>query len=253
VRVTVVGSADAFNSAGRGHSCYLLEHTAGGPVMVDFGATALAGLRRLGRSPLELDGLAITHLHGDHIGALPFLFIDALFNERRERPFRVVGPLGTRDRIQALLEVAYGPVAEVELPFQLDLVELRPGDSAELAGFHVEGFAADHMDPPEQPLCLRFRSSDRSVAFSGDTSMCAGLLNAASDVDLLVAECTGLRHPIGRHCAWEDWVDVLPELTARRVLLTHLGANVRASAEHGDLWVEGVDLAFADDGQVYEI
>lgn len=222
--------------------------------MVDFGATALAGLRRLGRAPLELDGLLITHLHGDHIGALPFFIIDAMFNARRERPLRVVGPVGTRERIRALLRVTYGPIADAPLPFELDLVELAPGEQSEVAGLQVRGFAADHMDPPEQPLCLRVESrAGRSVAFSGDTSMCDGLLDAASAVDLLVAECTGLAHPVGRHCAWEDWVDVLPRLTARRVLLTHLGADVRAAADRGALQSPGVDLSFADDGAVFEV
>lgn len=248
VQLTVVGSADAFNSAGRGHSCYLVEDDGAGPVMVDFGATALAGLRRVGRLPTELDALLITHLHGDHIGGLPFFTIDALFNARRERPLRIAGPEGTRARLHELFRVAYGPLAEVELPFSLRIDEYPPGARFELAGFEVHTFEADHMDPPERPLCLRVERGGRAVAFSGDTSMCPGLLEAADGVDLLVAECTGLRHPIGRHCAWEDWERALPRLTARRVLLTHLGADVRAAAEAGALTVDGVDLGFADDG-----
>src|SRR5438270_443475 len=68
MRLTIVGSADAFNAVGRSHSCYLLEG-AERPLMVDFGATALSALRRLGREPTDLGGLALTHLHGDHIGA----------------------------------------------------------------------------------------------------------------------------------------------------------------------------------------
>ena len=42
MRLTVLGSADAFTSAGRGHSCYWLDGAASRPVVVDFGGTALA-------------------------------------------------------------------------------------------------------------------------------------------------------------------------------------------------------------------
>ena len=68
MKLTVIGSADAFNSAGRGNSCYVLESADAGKVMIDFGPTALLGLRRQGIQPNELSGVVFTHLHGDHIG-----------------------------------------------------------------------------------------------------------------------------------------------------------------------------------------
>jgi ribonuclease BN (tRNA processing enzyme) len=254
VLLTVVGSADAFNSAGRGHSCYIVQEQDAGPIMVDFGATALAGLKRLGRRPTDIRGFAITHLHGDHIAGFAFSWIDALFNQRRTKPLSIVGPLGTRDRLDDLLRTTYGPIADLDLPFELTIEEIAPGASASLCGFEVSAFEADHMDPPERPLCLRVSApSGRTVAFSGDTQMSAGLLEAAEGVDLLVAECTGLRHPVGRHCAWEDWVRVLPTLTARRVLFSHLGEDVRAAAEREELTVDGADFSFADDGQVVRL
>jgi hypothetical protein len=57
-RLTVVGSSDAFNAAGRCHSCYLLEGDGAGPLMIDFGATALYALRKIGRSAAEVRGFA---------------------------------------------------------------------------------------------------------------------------------------------------------------------------------------------------
>jgi len=223
--------------------------------MVDFGATALSGMRRIGREPHELAALAFTHLHGDHIGGLPFLWIDSLFNRRRTEPLEILGPVGTQQRLTTLLEVTYGrSIAEVSLPFELSFTEIAPNEGRELAGFRVDGFPADHMDPPEQPLCLRIESPDgRKLAFSGDTAMCEGLMDASRGVDLLVAECTGLAHPVGRHCAWEDWAGVLPHLDARSVLLTHLGEHVRAAAERGELTAGGVALSFADDGRMIEL
>ncbi len=35
MRLTVVGSSDAFNSLGRSHSSYLLEGDGVGPIMID--------------------------------------------------------------------------------------------------------------------------------------------------------------------------------------------------------------------------
>ena len=50
MKLTVIGSSDAFNSAGRGHSCYWLHEQGNAPFMVDFGCTALMTIQALGRS-----------------------------------------------------------------------------------------------------------------------------------------------------------------------------------------------------------
>jgi ribonuclease BN (tRNA processing enzyme) len=255
VRVTVVGSADAFNSLGRAHSCYLVEGEGCGPAMIDFGATALSALRRARREPTEIEAFIITHLHGDHIGGFPFLLIDGMFNEVRTRRMHVVGPLGTKSQLDAQLRVAYGVVADFRRPYELDIEELAPGESTNAAGFEVRAFAAAHMDPPDAPLCLRLVGPDgRSVAFSGDTEMCEGLFSAADGADLLIAECTGMRPPAGRHCTWDQWHEQLPRIRAKRVLLSHLGKDVR---ERVPVLLEemrmGPRLAFADDGQIIPV
>jgi ribonuclease BN (tRNA processing enzyme) len=212
-------------------------------------------LRRVGRSPIEIRGIAITHLHGDHIGGFPFLVIDGMFNEIRSERLSVVGPTGATERIERFVEAAYGDVVDKDKPFELALTEIAPGAEVELCGARLRGFAARHMDPPEQPLCLRFElPGGVAVAFSGDTAMCAGLFEAADGADLLVAECSALAPPCGRHCSWQDWREALPRVGARRVLLTHLGRSVRESI--AALLAEApadVDLAFADDGLVVEL
>lgn len=255
MKLTVVGSSDAFNAAGRGHSCFWLEGPGFGPIMVDFGATALAALRRLGRNPLDLEGVAVTHLHADHVGGFPFLLIDGMFNAVRTRPLQVVGPVGTATCIESGLQVAYSDVAHLDKPYELRFQELVPGEQGTLAGAKVVAFAADHMDPPDQPLCLRIETPNgKAIAFSGDSTMGEGLLSVADGTDLLVGECSCVSAPCGRHCTWDDWLAVLPKLSTPRVLFTHLNGEVRQRAD--ELLAAapgGKELRFADDGLQLEL
>jgi ribonuclease BN (tRNA processing enzyme) len=254
-KLTVIGSGDAFNAGGRGHSCYLLEGEGFGPLMVDFGATALAGLRRCGREPTEIRGFAITHLHGDHVGGWPYLIIDGMFNAPRRSLLDVVGPLGVEERLEALLGVTYGDLSDHPRPFASRFREIEPGGAQSVAGTRVEGFAAEHMDAPERPLCLRVTTpSVKVVAFSGDTALNDGLRSAAAAADLLVAECSCLAHPCGRHSTWQDWRTELGGIGARRVLFTHLGREVRARVEELARQLPGAPPAgFADDGMIVEL
>lgn len=256
MQVTVVGSGDAFNASGRLHSCYLIEGTRLKPTMVDFGATALAGLHQIGRKACNIETFTFTHLHGDHIGGIPFLIIDSTFSDVRSTPLRFVGPIGLEKTIRALLELTYG-LEFLKYPTapQLIFEEIQPGHTRLLNGMALKTFPAAHMDPPHQPLCLRFEASTgESIAFSGDTEMAEGLRNAAHQVDLLIAECSALAPPAGRHCTWEDWKQELPTMTAKRVVLTHLGRAVReASTKLLANAPPGPRLDFADDGMVLEV
>ena len=255
MKLTVIGSADAFNSAGRGHSCYVLESEGLGMLMVDFGPTALAGLRRAKIRPSELSAVALTHLHGDHAAGLPFLLIDALFNDPRSEPLPLLGPPRTRQTLDALVDAMYPDVKSDLARLSLEIREFAPGDESALAGYVVRAFAADHMKAPHQPLCLRITDpAGASVAFSGDTRLCPGLFEAADGVDLLVAECTRLAPPAGSHCTWQEWQEAFGRVRARAVLFTHLGADVRERLPGLKRQAGvGIPVDFADDGMVLHV
>src|SRR5262249_46224011 len=96
VRLRFLGSGDAFASGGRSHTCFLLD---GGlePLLIDCGPTALVALKREHIDPASIGTVALSHLHGDHFGGLPWLVLDGQFADRT-RPLLVGGPPGTETR-----------------------------------------------------------------------------------------------------------------------------------------------------------
>ena len=97
MRVRFVGSGDAFGSGGRWQTCIHLADE-GHVLLVDCGATSLVALKAQGLDPNAVGAVAVTHLHGDHFGGLPFLILDGQFSHR-SAPLLVAGPPGIRGRL----------------------------------------------------------------------------------------------------------------------------------------------------------
>ena len=219
MKITALGSGDAFCSSGRGHTCWLVDDERG-TYAVDFGATALLSLKRLGRDPDAIGAIHFTHLHGDHTAGWPFLLVDAVYRSGRKAPLLVSGPAGTAARLQALWAACYAGAANRPLPFALEVWELAPGDAIELLGRPVRAFRALHMRPPDLALCLRIGP----VAFTGDTAAIPeGLCEGA---EALCAECTLLGESSDQHIGWETLRRDPPRVP--RILLGHLGSEARA-------------------------
>ena len=95
VTVTFVGSGDAFGSGGRFQTCILID-APGTRIVIDFGASSLVALNKMGIEHNTIETILLTHLHGDHCGGIPFILMDAILGAKRQTPLAIVGPRETK-------------------------------------------------------------------------------------------------------------------------------------------------------------
>ena len=100
MKITIVGCGDAFGSGGRLNTCFHVE-TNDKSFLIDCGATALPGLKRLGIARNPIDLILVTHFHADHVGGIPPFILDAQFLSRRTADLTIAGPPGLADGIRA--------------------------------------------------------------------------------------------------------------------------------------------------------
>jgi hypothetical protein len=172
VQVRFVGCGDAFGSGGRGQTCIMVR-AAGQVMLVDCGATILSALRSQGLDPQAVDTVAVTHLHGDHFGGLPFLILDGQFR-RRTAPLRIIGPPGTAARLASAMETLFPGSSSVGRRFDVEVSELTPGGSIRAGGLLVRGWEVVHANGAP-PLALRVEDGrsrhTRLTSLSATTSI----------------------------------------------------------------------------------
>ena len=191
MRVTVVGSGDAFGSGGRFQTCIALgpEDAAGeSHTLVDCRATSLVALKQQGFDPNSIRTVLITHLHADHFGGLPFLILDGQFRRRRQ-DLTVVGAPGTRQRLNEALEVCFPGSSSVERRFAVHVVEHVERTPLLVDGLTVVPFEVRHAaGAPAYALRVENADSGAALAYSGDTEWIDALVDASNGTGLFLCE-----------------------------------------------------------------
>lgn len=257
MRLTIVGSGDAFGSGGRFNTCFHVQ-SADTTVLIDCGASSLVALNARGLALDRIDAIIISHLHGDHFGGLPFLLIEAQHLSRRVRPLVIAGPPGTRARLDAALEVLFPTATATRWRFAWEVIEIVPGHAHDLLGHRVATTEVSHPSgapatavrlwpPAPAPQAANGRSG--GLAYSGDTEWTDALLGVADGAELFIIECSGYTERIPWHLSWETLRPRLPQLRARRVMITHMNAAMLAHRDE----IRAAGVLVADDGLVIDI
>ena len=138
----------------------------GQSLLIDCGEGTQVGIRRLGWGFRCLDGLLLTHFHGDHCTGLAGLLL-SLEKAGRDQPFHIWGPKGLKRVVEGLCVIV------PPLSYTVLLHELPPeGGETELIGLKIRAFPVDHGGIP----CFGYRLTlERQAAFDPEKAKALGI------------------------------------------------------------------------------
>lgn len=185
MKLTVLGCSGSMPGPDSAASGYLVE-AEGYRLVLDLGHGAFGALQRY-VEPAEVGAIVISHLHADHCIDLSAYIVALRYGaagyrgKGPEDRITLIGPAGTRDRIDA----AYDPYAR--LAGLADLFGFATPATGELGPFTLS-FAT--MNHPVPTSAVRISHGGRTLVYSGDTGQSEALVSLAQSADVLLCEAS---------------------------------------------------------------
>jgi ribonuclease BN (tRNA processing enzyme) len=220
VEVRFIGSGDAFGSGGRLQPCILIkddEHH----FALDFGLTALIGLRQQKIEPNTIDLVLFSHLHGDHCGGVPFLLMDAMLGSKRKSPLTIIGPEGIESHIKRMQESLFPGSHIMQPKFKVEYLEINPEKTIPINKLKISAIDARHT-ATTKPLALKIITDRKTITYTGDGELTNALIDFTAEADLLITECYYFDKPVKWHLNYPE----VQHLKAKKIILTHMHENM---------------------------
>ena len=221
VELIVLGSGDAFGSGGRNQPAFLVRLSSWA-CLLDCGATTLIALKGLSLDPGPIGAIFLTHLHGDHIAGIPFLFLQYQFLTRRQEPLIIAGPPGTEERVERLWGLMYKETTEMmQRRFSVQYLQLEPKKWTRIGPAEVLPLEVAHHHG-EVAYGYKVKAGGKVLGYTGDTEWTDNLIELAEGCDLFICESYLYERKIRFHMNYKDIQARRPTLNCKRLLLTHL-------------------------------
>ncbi len=214
----VIGSGTGIPSLRRG-SPGLVILSDSTKLLVDSGSGTLRRMLDVGVTYRDIDLLLYTHIHPDHVSDLvPILFACKYADLPREKDLLCIGGRGFKSYFEKLKNL-YGSWIEPQ-SYRLTIKEI----SQETLAYRDLKILSRPMAHISESVGYRIELKDgKSVTLSGDTDYCQNIIDLASEVDLLVLECS---FPDGKkvegHLTPSLAGRIASESQCKKLLLTHL-------------------------------
>ena len=223
-----LGTSSALPTTKRNHSAIALK--AFGEVMLfDCGEGTQRQMARIKLSPMKVDHIFITHLHGDHFLGLPGMIQSMAFRGRKN-PLYIYGPEGMIKTVEHIKNLGY-----YALSYPIHVHEIKKGTILQTEEYLIECCPTHHsvlnlaysVEEKRSPKFLREKAIElglkpgpdfgklqkgipvevngvlitpdqvlgkerkgRRIVYSGDTKPCSEMVEFATNADVLIHEST---------------------------------------------------------------
>jgi ribonuclease BN (tRNA processing enzyme) len=229
MKLTVIGCGDAFGSGGRFNTCFMID-AAGKRLLLDCGASSLVALKAQNVELNSIDGVMLSHLHGDHFGALPFFLLDSQFLARREQSLSIFGPPGTKARLISAMEVFFPDSSKTKWRFPLEVGEISPDVPDEILGLSVRTTAVIHHSGAPS-TAVRLSDGNKTLTYSGDTEWTDALIQISDGADLFICECYEYARDLSGHLSFAKLSEKRARFNVGRMMLTHMNPTMLARGD----------------------
>lgn len=217
MQITMLGTGSAF--AKHYYNNNALIEVGSYRLLLDCGITLPKALHEAGMDFSQLDGVLISHIHGDHVGGLEEYAFQMLFKHQRKPVLYIAEPLA-----EPLWEnTLKGGLTQGNLTKLSDFFEVRtlqPGRPVELTpGLSVEPIQTQHI---EGKASFSFRFNHRFF-YTADMVFDAPLLDrlVQDGVETIFHDCQ-LESPGVVHATLDELLQ-LPKTIQNRIWLMHYG------------------------------
>lgn len=170
----------------------------------------------------ELDGVWISHFHGDHFFGIPLLLL-RFWEMGRKKDLIIAGQHALREKVLTAMELAYPNFLE-RLEYRLLFVEIEPGQVQNVKDTRWQVEENIHS---QRALSLRIDDGEHSLFYSGDGRPTQGTEILAQGCDLVVHEAFWLHKEVQNHGNVLSCLEFARKAGVKNLALVHLERSCR--------------------------
>lgn len=237
MKIQVIGSGSMwtkYNSA-----CYLIDDD----IMIDFPNGACKYLYKLDIFPYTINNVVLTHFHGDHYFDMPFYILNK--SKYNNKVLNIYCSKEGKRKINKIGNLAF-PNSFKDASSSLNINYIYD-DNFNIESYHVNKMLVNHgrMKPAYGYI---FTKNNKSVGFTGDTSLCSSVELMSEKCDYLFCDCMFI-NGTKKHQGINDLEYLSQKHFDCIFIVSHLEDDTRIKLKKKNI----KNIIVPEDGQIIEI
>jgi len=219
LEIVFLGTGNAFSMANRYWGSILLNER----ILLDASPIVVPHMKHLNRDFSKLEYIFLTHFHADHFFGLPFLFLDFAYLQTLGHPLNIIGPTKVEEKITHVTNLGFsGVIEKLKNRLKINYFEVTQAGTYNVSGLKFTAIPMDHAGT--EAYGYRIPVGDKTVAYTGDTDLCAGVFELAAKTDILIIELSNPHDDVPGHMSLQKIQKLRERLSPDvQIILNHVG------------------------------